>query len=220
MPYTAQSSHARSVTRSVRLGLNPALVRGPRAVVASPTNAKCETVRMLPRPATRTCSGGRISCLRTAGALVLEQEGEVLAALCGVRMLGTLHLLADRQRALQARLRRRQVTLVHEQVGEVVEARRGVRMTGAEYLLADCQRALLERPRRRQVALVAEQAAEEGACLYRRLRTGCGPIGRFSRRERRTGGDGSRGTAQRAAFREAHRSLGPLGISSTYIQTS
>src|SRR5215471_14456013 len=54
-------------------------------------------------------------------------------------MFGTEHLLADRQRALVKRARRRKVTLVPEQAGEAVEARRRIGMFGAEHLLADRQ---------------------------------------------------------------------------------
>ena len=62
-------------------------------------------------------------------------------------MLGAKHFLADRQRALMERPRRREVALGLQQAGEVVEAHRGVRMLWALHLLPDRQRALKERPR-------------------------------------------------------------------------
>ena len=71
-----------------------------------------------------------------------------------VGMLGAEHLLADRQRALEERPRRREVALVLQQQGEVVEAPRRIGMLGAEHLLRDRQRALAERPRPDKVALV------------------------------------------------------------------
>jgi hypothetical protein len=64
-------------------------------------------------------------------------------------MVGAERLLADRQRALEERPRRRQIALRLQQHGKVVEAGRGIGMVGAERLLADRQRALEKRPRRR-----------------------------------------------------------------------
>jgi hypothetical protein len=57
-------------------------------------------------------------------ALSLQQEGEVVEALCRVGMPGAAHLLVDRQRALIKRPGGGEVALVVEQEGEVVEAQR------------------------------------------------------------------------------------------------
>ena len=70
-----------------------------------------------------------------------EQQGrEIASHAIGVRMLGTEHLLVDRQRALEERPRPRKVALGLQQAGEVVEARRRIGMSGRD-LLADRQRA-------------------------------------------------------------------------------
>ena len=55
-----------------------------------------------------------------------------------IGMLGTEHLFADRQRALEERPRPRKVALGLEQEGEVVEAFRRIGMLRAERLFADC----------------------------------------------------------------------------------
>jgi hypothetical protein len=75
-------------------------------------------------------------------------------------MVGAKRLLADRQRVLVERLRRRKVALRLQYGGEVVEACRGRRMVRAEHLLVNRQRALVERPRRRRIALRAKQDGE------------------------------------------------------------
>jgi hypothetical protein len=79
--------------------------------------------------------------------LGLQEDGEVVEARRGVRMLGARYFLLDRQRALMKRPRPRQVTLGLQEDGEVVEAPRRVRMIGAKRLFPDRQRALKERPR-------------------------------------------------------------------------
>jgi hypothetical protein len=58
----------------------------------------------------------------------------------GIGMLGAERLLADRQRALVERPRRRKIVLRLKQAGEVVEALPSIGMVGAERLLADRQR--------------------------------------------------------------------------------
>jgi hypothetical protein len=77
-----------------------------------------------------------------------------------IGMVGAERLLADRQRPLEERPRRRKIALRLQQGGEVVEALRGIGMVGAERPLADRQGALEERPRRRKIALRSEQEGE------------------------------------------------------------
>ncbi len=62
-------------------------------------------------------------------------------------MLGSKHLLADRQGALLKGPCSGKVTLGLKQEGEVVEARRGIWMLGSIHLLADRQGALMKGPR-------------------------------------------------------------------------
>ena len=101
----------------------------------------------------------------------LKQDGEIVEARRRIGMLGAEHLLADRQRALEERPRRRKVALVLKQDGEVVEARRRIGMLGTEHLLADRQRALEERPRlriggRAQTAGMAQPIEQIAGALF------------------------------------------------------
>ena len=52
-------------------------------------------------------------------------------------MLGTEHLLVNRERALKERPRPGKVALILKQRGEVVEAHRRLGMLGAGYLFVD-----------------------------------------------------------------------------------
>src|SRR5262249_11201966 len=84
----------------------------------------------------------------------MEQTGKIIEAHRGVGMLPTQHLLADCQRTLKKRPRRREIALVLMQKSKAVEARRGVGMVGTQHLSGDRQRALKQRPCRREVAMV------------------------------------------------------------------
>jgi hypothetical protein len=62
-----------------------------------------------------------------------------------MRMLGTDHLLEDRQRPLIERSGPRKLALGLKQDGEVVETRRRIGMLGADHLLVDRQRPPIQR---------------------------------------------------------------------------